>query len=313
MRDSQTNNPQTQSTLPGLEIAGLFTKQDPSADNKFDKSKDLENPDLKGKKDPFGPDETGKKSGADKQEVMQFSSNTDIVDKHRINIINGIGKAVGDGIESSNKHLGGFFSAVDSIVKMAGTFGTAGSGHAMHATQWQDRPARAAVINPQAIAIVNPDGTPDKNTPALNLVTPEMWEACHKDVNSLKDTEGQKWGNCAEKAASACHEIMEQIRKNPAMAGCSVRQVWAQGKDHSWCEVKMPNGDIHVVDPWRGVNGKKDDLKNDKFYGGPQVPSPWFSKENSPESKLPPPPKPPSQEEILQRDNRRQSLGGGRK
>ena len=307
MRDSQSNNSQTQNMLPGLEIGGLFTKQDPS-DNKFDKSKDLENPDLKGKKDVFG-DEPSKKSAADRTELTQFSTSNSEQQKQAENIINSIGKNIGDNIKSSNKGLQSWAEGMLSLGEMVATAGTAAKGHTMHRFEWQDRPARNAVINPEAVALLNPDGTPQKDMPKANLVTPAMWEACHRDVNALKDGAGQKWGNCAEKAASACHEIMEQIRKNPAMAGCNVRQVWAEGKTHSWAEVKMPNGDIHVVDPWRGINGKKDDLKNDPYYGGPQVPSFWYGKDNSPVSTLPPAPKPPSHEEILQRDNRRQSLG----
>lgn len=252
-------------------------------------------------------DSSSPKFGKDSTTIVEFGNQNT-----QTNILQGISDRIANNVNSSNQPSS-YLPAVGALLGTAATLGTARLGEVEHAgfqlpfdgpkvtRGWQDLPERNAVINPQV----------DPNTKNM-AVSPEDWKKCANDVNTRTDDLGRRWGNCAEKAATACNDILEQIRNNPEMAGCSVRQCWSP-VGHSWAEVKMPNGEIRVVDPWRGQSGNRDELsKAYPAYSAKDVISTgWHNAENSPASaaRAPKPAAPANDDRFWER-NRRQSLGG---
>jgi len=145
-----------------------------------------------------------------------------------------------------------------------------GTGISQHKNWQKDVPARSKVsvampIDEKGVIQVNRDD----------------WKACFDDVQARKDQLNRKWGNCGEQAASICHVFSELIKGDPALAGLQVRQAYSpHGSGHSWCEVKYPNGETMVYDPWAQQCGRVKDLKSMReYYTDPNAKySPWFGR-----------------------------------
>ncbi|PWU01434.1 MAG: hypothetical protein C5B53_02925 [Candidatus Melainabacteria bacterium] len=167
-------------------------------------------------------------------------------------------------INSSNKAIQVPRALAESTLRVFSLGMWGGTGITKHASEWQDLECRKAVISPGK----------DKN--GMMDVGPEKWAACFKDVQERLD-HNRKWGNCAEQAASMAHMIHKMMINNPDLpsaAGLQVRQAYHD--DHSWVEVKYPNGQVMVYDPWDGKTGRLEDMP--ASYRESAV-SPWYGRE----------------------------------
>lgn len=139
-------------------------------------------------------------------------------------------------------------AVAESTLRALTLFTWRGTGITQHSNWQRDIEARRIVINPP----IARDGTVQ--------LTPEHWGNCFREVQNHRDNLNRKWANCAEQAASLAH-VIHQMINNPndrSMAGLEVRQAFANG--HSWCEVRYPNGQRMVYDPWSRLTGRIEDM-----------------------------------------------------